>query len=152
VPAVQPRDDDELLAELSAALAEAGVPQEVRLAGRAAWIWREIESDLAALAYDSADDGDLATLTRSAATPRTRVYRRGGLSVELEVSGREVAGQLLPPAAGEVEVVRPDGTTERTSVDEAGRFLLPEAPAGIVRLRCRTAAGGLATGWVHLLD
>ena len=68
------------------------------------------------------------------------------------MSGREVAGQLVPPAAGQVELLRPDGSTERSAVDEAGRFLLPEAPGGVVRLRCGTTAGRLSTGWISLLD
>ena len=58
-----PQDgDDRLIEVLRRALAEADeVPTEVVAAARAAWTWRTIDAELAALVHDSTlDDQELA--------------------------------------------------------------------------------------------
>jgi hypothetical protein len=143
--------DDDLLRELSAALAEADAAATVLAAGHAAWAWRDIDAELAALAYDSALDPRLSELVRAAAPPRTIVFRTADLSVELEVSGQDVAGQLVPPGPGEAELRWPGGGTRPVPLDEAGRFEFDAVPSGLVRLRCRAAGGAaLTTTWVRL--
>lgn len=150
---MEPRwtDDDELLAELSAALAEADVPPEVATAGQLAWSLRDLDGELATLVYDSAADGRLAAASRSAAPARTLVFGVAGLSVELEVSGPDLYGQLVPGGPGHVEAVGATGAVFPTAVDEVGRFVLRDVTGGLLRLRCRGAAGAeLSTGWVRL--
>jgi len=145
--------DDDLLRELSAALAEADVPPAVRAEGYAAWTWRDIDSELASLVYDSAVDPRLSALTRAIAAPRTLVFRTDDLAVELELAGRALVGQVVPPGPGEVELLSPAGETRSTPVDGAGRFEIGAAPTGLLRLRCRAAGGAaLSTGWMHLSD
>src|SRR5215204_5776224 len=123
VPTVEPLStDDDLLRELSAALAEADVPPAVRAEGYAAWTWRDIDSELASLVYDSAVDPRLSALTRAIAAPRTLVFRTDDLAVELELAGRALVGQVVPPGPGEVELLSPAGETRSTPVDGAGRF------------------------------
>lgn len=145
--------DDELFAELATALTEADVPPAVRDAGRLAWLWRDLDQELAALVYDSALDAEVGALTRAAGVPRILVFRAGGLSVELELVNERVAGQIVPPGPGQIEALSPTGDTRRAPVDEAGRFELSDVPDGLVRLRLRTPDHAkLVIGWLHLGD
>ena len=150
---MEPRwtDDEELLAELSAALAEADVPPAVRSAGQVAWDLHDLDRELAQLVYDSALEPELPALARSSTTPRTLVYRRGEVSVELQVSGRDIFGQLVPPGPGRVETVPSTGAVDRTAADDLGRFHLRDVPAGPVQVRCLWTAGATLTiSWTRL--
>ena len=144
-------DDDELLAHLGEALRHAGpVPEQMLVAGRAAYGWRSIdeELELAALVYDSAREPDLAL--RGAALPRALVFDAEDLSVELEVDAGRVVGQLSPPGPGQVSVTPPTGTAVDADADDQGWFTLPTVPYGPVQLACRRGAARLVTDWVRL--
>jgi hypothetical protein len=146
-------DDDELLAELGQALREPGpIAEQFVTAGEGAFAWRTVEEDLAlaALAYDSLLDDELAVRARSQSPPRALVFEAPGLAVEVQVSGEGVVGQLTPAGVGEVSLLTPDGPAARADADDIGCFVFGPPPPGPVRLECRTSDAALVTDWVCL--
>lgn len=145
-------DDEALLEDLREALRPLpSPPPDVVAAAKSLYTWRTVDAELAALVYDSdLDDALLTRLRSDAAGGRTLVYEVPGLSVELDVSGGGLVGQVLPPQPLDVEVQVPSGTGSRVEVDELGRFLVAPVPAGPVRLRCHTAEGlHFTTPWTR---
>src|SRR5438093_422490 len=100
-------DDDQLLAALDEALRAArAVPRGFVEAGKAAYTWRGVDAELAALTYDSALDQPRA-LAASRAEPaplRALTFVSAELTVELEVTEDALLGQIVPAQPGEVEV------------------------------------------------
>lgn len=147
-------DDDRLLEDLGAALRGVAPASEAMLAaGDAAFAWRTVDAELAALSYDSNLDGEL--LMRGGAVDarlpsRSLVFEGRALSVDIEISPETLHGQLLPAVVGEVVVVTAAGEAGRAVVDDLGRFRLPAPPPGLIRLRCETPTGTLVTGWVRI--
>ncbi len=148
-------DDESLLAELATALNRiAPLRDAVAQRGRAAYTWRTIDDELAlaGISFDSTLES--ATHLRDAdnGSPRVLVFDAEGISVELEVAPDRIAGQILPPSAGQVVVERqdaPEGTIT-VAADELGFFVLPDVTPGIMRLRCDTQTAKLVTEWVRL--
>jgi hypothetical protein len=147
-------DDDSLLGDLAAALLEtAPLTEAVATRGKGAYAWRTVDADLllAGMSFDSA-------LTPAAATrdheggPRVLVFDADGICVELEIWADQVAGQILPPGLGTlwVELENTPDDPLMVQADELGFFVLPELPAGLVRLRCTTGSATLVTEWVRL--
>jgi hypothetical protein len=148
-------DDDALLADLKAALAQAGPPDEALLeSGRSAFAWRTVDAELAALTYDSLLDELTVVRGQSGGTadgPRSLVFEAGDVSVELDVLPGRIVGQIVPGAAGEVVVQTPTEDLVRATADDAGLFSVTvTTPDGLVRLRCTTAAGTVVTDWVRI--
>jgi hypothetical protein len=143
-------DDDRLLDELRVALHQAGSPTPtMTAAGHAAFSWGSVDAELAALTHDSLRDG-MAAVRGPSAPLRTLVFTGAHASVELERSDTRLAGQLVPPASGEVTLLGPDGELAAASADELGCFDFEHPSNGLVRLRCRTAAGVLLTDWFRI--
>jgi hypothetical protein len=148
-------DDDQLLEVLRDALNATQVPRGFVEAGKAAYAWRTIDAELAALTYDSqwdtgADSGQLA-LTRAteSATLRALTFASGDLTIELELTPDGLLGQLDPPGAGTVGVHAEAGELASVPVDDLGFFVVRPVPAGTFRLLCRTDSGAtVLTGWV----
>lgn len=145
--------DEALFAELNDALRRLDpLPPRLAAAARAAFSWRTIDAELAALTHDTLLDDDRVAAIRSGDTPRLLTFDGEGLSAEVEATDvgrrRQLAGQLVPPQPGEVEIADPGG--ERlVDVDEVGCFFVDDLPPGPVRLRCRTRAGRIfQTPWV----
>lgn len=137
--------DDERLAEALRA-AFPPVPEHVLALGRATFAWFEPGAALAALTSESL-----------AAPPGVRgggsrllTFAGARVSVEIEVCGQEIVGQLAPPAPAEVILRSPAG--ERgTRTDEAGTFALSGVPAGVVSLLFRLPdATSVVTSWIHV--
>ena len=147
-------DDDSLLEDLGAALrGVAPASGAMVAAGDAAYAWRTVDAELAALSYDSQRDGEL--LTRGGAVgagipTRSLVFEGRSLSVDIEITPETLLGQLLPPVLGQVVVITAEGEAGRAEVDDLGRFRLPPPPPGLIRLRCETPTGTLLTGWVQI--
>lgn len=158
--------DDLLLAELGDALrAEREVPGALIEAGKTIFTWRSIDAELADLAharltYDSladADDpvgtgtGDLAGVRSEQAALRSLTFAADDLSIELEVAGDAVLGQLVPPQPGIVEVLTPDSNRVEVPVDEVGWFTVRPVPETRFRLTCRLGSGtSVVTDWISL--
>jgi hypothetical protein len=142
--------DEELLRELSAALAEErDVPAAFAEAARAAFSWRTVDAELMALtSYDSILDGELAARARASLTARQLVFDAEGVSVQVEVTEAGVAGQVLPARPGHVALFTADGPVEDAELDELGCFLLGAPPAGPVRFRVVVDGTTVVTDWV----
>jgi hypothetical protein len=71
----------------------------------------------------------------------------GELTIELEVTSDALVGQVVPPMAGEIELV---GGAGGVPVDEVGWFVIRPVPSGRVRLRLRTEDGrSVCTEWTY---
>lgn len=142
--------DDELLAALSEATRQAGEPTPTMAAAAdAAFSWRTIDAELAALTYDSL--AEEAALVRDASTStRQLVFEGEALSVELEHTPDGLVGQLVPPTAGTVTLLGPAGELATAEADELGLFRLEGARRGPVRLRCTTGSDEILTDWVQV--
>ncbi|MGY1607869.1 MULTISPECIES: hypothetical protein [unclassified Geodermatophilus] len=141
--------DDELLDQLRAAVRGAGTPPPgMAAAGRAAFSWRTLDAELAALTADSLLDRP-SGVRGGAGGPRDLVFEGRELSVEVARDADCLVGQLVPATPGQVSLLRPDGEVDRTDADEFGRFRFDRAVSGPARLRCTTPAGVLVTDWVR---
>jgi hypothetical protein len=150
----RPWDDDELLARLAEARQAAErVPREFMEAGKAAYAWHDIDAELADLVYDSATDEAHLTgqLRAEQAQLRALTFTSSTLTIEVEFTGDALLGQLVPPQAGEVEVITPAGRARLEVIDDIGCFTIRPVPAGSFRLDCRTASGiAISTNWLNL--
>ena len=148
-------DDDQLLAALGEAVrARQAVPDAFIEMGKGAYAWHHIDAELALLTYDSsrAQDRDATASMRSeTASIRALTFTSPRLSLELEVTGDSLLGQIIPPRTGTLDTQTRAGVTVSTAVDEIGCFAVTPIPAGPFRLRCRTVDGAdVLTGWISL--
>lgn len=149
--------DDELLAALGEAVAEdVSVSTQRRDAARAAFTWRTVDDELAELLHDSALDAG-AAVRSSAGTPRALTFGRSGLTLEVEVAGEDVLGEVVPEGAADdgegvarVTLQRPDATDEVVDADAAGFFRFSGVGAGLVRFVVELGGWSLTTPWVTL--
>lgn len=154
------RDDDRLLDALAGALRVAdSVPRGVVESGKATYAWRDIDAELAALTYDSSRDqperSQRSTAGAESAALLALTFTASELTIELEIYGNALLGQLVPPQPGEAElhVARggADATVSVTTIDDVGYFLIRPIPAAPFRLHCRTASGrAVLTNWITL--
>jgi hypothetical protein len=144
-------DDDNLLAAVKVALESTEeVPARFIQTARASFAWHDIDAELAALTYDSASDLLAGTSTRAdPAALRNLTFEASELSIELEVIGDVLHGQLVPPQAGSVEIRLTDGASATTPVNEVGYFTA-SAPAGPFRLHCSAGDVVVQTEWITL--
>jgi hypothetical protein len=144
-------DSDELMLEdLRAALTEAeAVPPEFAEAGRAAFTWRTIDTELLLLtSYDSILDTELAGRARAALTARQLVFDADGFSLQVEITEAGIAGQVMPFGTAVVTLLTPGGPAEETTTDDFGSFLLGPPPPGPIRLRCVIDGTVVQTDWI----
>ena len=161
------RSDENFFIALRAALAaHEAVPDEVLLAALheavadreavpPAFAWRNIDAELAQLTYDSwQEEAAAAGLRSESASIRALSFASAHLSIEVEITGGSLLGQLIPARPGTVEVQVLDGGTATVPVDEAGCFTVDPKPDSTFRLRCHTGHTGtqtdVLTGWVTL--
>jgi len=145
-------DDDKLLGAIKVALEAADdVPTNFVETGKASFAWHDIDAELAALTYDSASDRLAGAGTRAdPATLRNLTFDAGRLTIEIEIIGDVLHGQVVPPQAGEIEVRRPDGTSRPLPISDVGYFTTA-APVGTFRLYCRTTSDIVVqTNWITL--
>jgi hypothetical protein len=147
---MDPLDDDQLLAELGAAMRGAAqVPPRFVALGKSAFAFRGVSAEIAALTQDSV--GTLAGTRSESAALRSLTFVASELTIELEVTADALLGQVVPPRAGEIELVGPGGVIATTPVDDVGWFAVRPAPTGPVRLQLRTTDGGsIRTEWTTL--
>jgi hypothetical protein len=147
---MDPLDDDQLLAELGAAMRGAAqVPPRFVAFGKSAFAFRGVSAEIAALTQDSV--GTLAGTRSESAALRSLTFVASELTIELEVTADALLGQVVPPRAGEIELVGPGGVMATTAVDDVGWFAVRPAPTGPVRLQLRTTGGeSIRTEWTTL--
>jgi hypothetical protein len=146
-------DDEQLLAALNdAGRARRAVPDGFVQAARAAYAWHNIDAELAQLTYDSwHDSAARLTVRAESASVRALTFTSPSVTIELEVTGHAVLGQLAPAREGTVEARTSAGAVVTIVVDEIGCFSVEPKPTSPFRLRCRTADGAdVVTGWIML--
>ncbi|MBB5977804.1 hypothetical protein [Kribbella solani] len=144
-------DDERLIEALRDALRSADeVPAAFVEAGKAAFSWRTIDAELAALTYDSAlEPLDAPAVRSESAILRSLTFASDGWTVELELTPGAVLGQLDPPAAGTVTARGEVGELATAAIDELGFFALGPPPTTPYRLLCSTQSGAtILTGWI----
>ena len=145
-------DDEQLLTALGEAIkARDAVPSWFVQTGKNAYAWHNIDAELAQLTYDSRTDADAMAVARSeTASIRALTFTSAHLSIELEVAGDSLLGQVIPPQAGTLETYTKAGLTS-SPVDESGYFAVEPIPPNPFRLRFHTSDGAdVVTGWITL--
>jgi hypothetical protein len=143
--------DEQLLAELREALNTAEqVPDGFVAAGKAAFAWRTVDAELAALAQEATDADALAGVRAERAAVRALSFLASDISIELEVTPDALLGQLVPARPGTIEVQAQDGSRQAVTVDESGWFAIRPLPSAMFRLHLQTANDNVITEWVRL--
>lgn len=142
--------DEELAARLGRALARVdAVPSDVIAAARASRIWRTVDSELAALMYDSVfDRGDRVGVRGFGS--RMLTFSSPQLTVELEVvdAGTTVIGQVSAGTGARVEICHADGSAP-VEVDHVGHFSYRRVRQGAMSVRVTDPDGTVTqTEWV----
>jgi hypothetical protein len=143
-------DDTVLLTRLDEAWhAIQRVPADFVDAGKAAFVPSDVDAELAELIYDSQRE---PAGTRTDAAPlRALTFSSASQTIELEVTGEALLGQLVPPCATRIEVQPRDGRSATIESDELGVFTIVPVPEGPFRLRYRTPADvSVVTGWIAI--
>jgi hypothetical protein len=149
-------DDDRLLAALGEAVQAArAVPPEFTAAGQAAFTWRTIDAELAALTFDSAAEEAAAPAMRAMraeeAGPRFLTFAGSELTIELEIGPDSIVGQIVPAQSGHVDACPASGPAGTAEIDEIGCFIIQPLPSSPFRLHCHTGTGvSLLTTWITL--
>ncbi|HUK73300.1 MAG TPA: hypothetical protein VLW50_31880 [Streptosporangiaceae bacterium] len=146
-------DDEQLLTALKESLRVLrAVPSEFVEAGKNAYAWHNIDAELAQLTYDSTRDQDAIPSMRSeTASIRALTFTSDHVTIELEVSGDSLLGQVIPTQQGTIEIQTRAGPFATTQVDELGCFPIRPIPASPFRLHCHTGDGtDVLTGWITL--
>jgi len=145
-------DDERLLAALSEAMkARAAVPAWFIETGKNAFAWHNIDADLAQLTYDSNEDRLPAATRAETASIRSLTFTSEHLTLELEVTGNSLLGQIFPARAGVLEIHTRAGEISTTEVDEIGCFSVEPIPASPFRLRSSASDGThVLTGWITI--
>lgn len=143
-------DDDDLVAALQEAFrAEQEVPREFIEMGQAAYTWRSIDAELAALTFDSATElaAAAAAPVRSAeASPRFLTFSSADLTIELEIGPDGIIGQIVPPQPGRAEARPASGPALGTEIDDIGCFVVRPLPSSPFRLHVATDTGQASSG------
>jgi hypothetical protein len=141
--------DDELLAELQAAVAEADlVTDRQREAARAAFTWRTVDEELAELLHDSALES--AGVRGADDAARTLSFASRGLTLEVEVDGDVLMGQVVGATATTIVLQRSTADDQPLDVDPAGFFRLEGVAAGPVRFVVQAGDWTLTSPWVAI--
>lgn len=144
-------NDEVLLVELREALRSADeVPDGFVAAGKAAFAWRTVDAELAALADEFSADDVLAGTRAEHAAVRALSFHASDISIELEVTSDALLGQLVPPRSGQIDVQCQDGTQQSASVDDSGWFSISPVPTAMFRLQLQTATDNVITEWITL--
>jgi hypothetical protein len=138
--------DDELLAALADARRSAAeVPDRIREIGRAAFAWRTVDAELAALSTEA----PVGARAEQAAV-RALTFAAREVTIEVEVTQEALHGQVVPPRTGEIELHDRTGVVAVAQVDEVGWFVLSPVPGRMFRLRLRAGDTVVVTEWVTI--
>lgn len=147
------RDDERLLAALKEALeARPAVPPDFVEFGKNAYVWHNIDAELAQVTYDSSHEQHSAPSMRSeTASIRALTFTSPHLTIELEVNEDSMLGQVIPIQEVTIEIQTRTGATGTIPVDEVGYFPIRPIPDSPFRLHCRTTdSSDVMTVWITL--
>ncbi|GGS05816.1 hypothetical protein GCM10010269_50930 [Streptomyces humidus] len=141
-------DHDRLEEELREATAVLDpVPAELRRLAIEAYALHDLDARIAELTFDSLVD---AIPVRGAVdVPRMLTFHSGELTVDVEVTGEGLLGQLLPPRPAAIEVLHGPRATAVLTADDMGRFSCDAPPTGPFALRLRTGGEVVVTEWLR---
>ncbi|MFJ2734627.1 hypothetical protein [Streptomyces sp. NPDC087317] len=124
------------------------VPHDLRQLAVEAFALHDLDARIAELTFDSLVD---AIPVRGATdTPRMLTFQAGELTVDVEVTGDGLMGQVLPPQQARIEVLAgPRRQGPALTADELGRFTGDAPPAGPFALRLRAGAEVVVTEWLR---
>jgi hypothetical protein len=145
--------DDEMLARLGRMLDRLDpVPPHVVVEAQALFGLRRLDEELAELVRDTAEDSTGVLVVRGEGDVRLISFETGPVTVELQVTERGPARDLVAQVTGTTVVGAEVETAagRRTVPIEDSLFTVDGVPSGLLRLRLRTAAGrDLVTSWVR---
>ncbi|MGH3912132.1 MAG: hypothetical protein ACRDTC_01770 [Pseudonocardiaceae bacterium] len=146
-----PIDDDQLLKELGEALRRAGpITDDDLVQATGAFTWRTVDEELAALVFDSSIHERAQVRGETVTGGRTLIFEGDTVSVEVDATPDVLLGRVVPPGRADISLITCHGTADETTTDDMGSFVLPTAPSGPMRLRCRTTTTRLVTDWIRL--
>ncbi|MFJ3305030.1 hypothetical protein ACIPSA_18280 [Streptomyces sp. NPDC086549] len=123
------------------------VPAELRQLAIEAYALHDLDARIAELTFDSLVD---AIPVRGATDPpRMLTFRAGELTVDVEVTGEGLMGQVLPPQSARIEVLGGPQAAAQVPVDAMGRFTSDMSPAGPFALRLRAGGDVIVTEWLR---
>ncbi|MET8451512.1 hypothetical protein [Streptomyces sp. NPDC005209] len=123
------------------------VPAELRQLALEAYALHDLDARIAELTFDSLVD---AIPVRGATDPpRMLTFRAGELTVDVEVTGEGLMGQVLPPQSARIEVLGGPQAAAPVPVDDMGRFMSDTPPAGPFALRLRAGGDVIVTEWLR---
>ncbi|MFF3466622.1 hypothetical protein [Streptomyces sp. NPDC002619] len=123
------------------------VPAELRQLAIEAYALHDLDAKIAELTFDSLVDALPVRGVTDA--PRMLTFRAGGLTVDVEVTGQGLMGQVLPPQSARIEVLGGRQTAAPVPVDAMGRFTSDTPPFGPFALRVRTGGDVIVTEWLR---
>lgn len=124
------------------------VPAELRQLAVEAFALRDLDARIAELTFDSVVD---AIPVRGAGdVPRMLTFRAGEVTVDVEVTGHGLMGQVLPPRQALIEVLNGPRTAAPLVADDMGRFTGDAPPVGPFALRLRTGGEVVVTEWLRV--
>ena len=132
-------EDEKLIAQLRVALEAADpAPSDVSAFAKAAFGWRNIDAELAAIEFDSSTE-ELPSGVRSTATARMLSFQAGEWTVDIEYNEHTqlLIGQLSPETKCVVELHFAGGAIGVPS-DDLGRFDFDDVLPGPISLVVRT--------------
>jgi hypothetical protein len=144
-------DDEQFFAAVQDALREAReVPCRFIETGEAAFAWRTVDAELAAITYDSAagNHQPIAATRAERAALRELTFSSRELKIHLQVADNALQGQIVPPQRCEIEVRTADGPPLLIRTDDDGWFTVQPIPIGSFRLHCRIADTTALTDWL----
>ncbi|MEU6477396.1 hypothetical protein ABZ858_10975 [Streptomyces sp. NPDC047017] len=123
------------------------VPDALRQLAVDAYALHDLDARIAELTFDSLLD---AIPVRGAAdVPRMLTFQAGELTVDVEVSGDGLLGQVMPPQPARIEVLHGPRPGAPLTADDLGRFTGEAPPAGPFALRLRAGGRLVVTEWLR---
>lgn len=124
------------------------VPPHLLQTALEAFALRDLDARVAELTFDSLTD---AVPVRGAAdVPRMLTFTAGGVTVDVELTGEGLMGQVLPPQPARVEVLGGPRTAAPLTADDMGRFFSDVRPAGPFALRLAAGGETVVTPWLRV--
>lgn len=112
-----------------------------------AYALHDLDARIAELTFDSLVD---AVPVRGVDDPpRMLTFQAGGFTVDVEVNGDGLLGQVLPAQPAQIEVLGGPGAVRPLTADGMGRFAGDTPPAGPFALRLRTGGEVIVTEWLR---
>jgi hypothetical protein len=146
-------EDERLMEALRDALESwRAVPSWFTETGKRVFAWHNVDAELAQLTHDSGEHRRDALGVRSeSASMRALTFTSPHLSMQIEVNGDSLLGEVIPGRAGILEIHTEAGPVTTTEVNEIGCFEVDSLPAAPFRLRYHAPDGTeVTTSWIVL--